>query len=137
MKIRSDILLVAFVALFSTPVSAPVSAAMAPVAMAPDGTEPQGQQPDQDAAAFSDEELKTFVVAVIEVQRINQDYLNRANAAATKEEQEGMLQSAADQMTQVVEKNGMTVDRFTEILNHAQMNPQLASRVRKHMNDLR
>ena len=48
-----------------------------------------------------------------------------------------MLQTAADQMTQVVEKNGMTVDRFTEILNHAQMNPQLASRVRKHMNDVR
>ena len=137
MKIRSDILLVALVALFSTPVAAPVSAAMAPVAMAPDGAEPQSQQLDQDEAAFSDEELKTFVVAVIEVQRINQDYLNRANAATTKEEQENMLQSAADQMTQVVEKNGMTVDRFTEILNHAQMNPQLASRVRKHMNDLR
>jgi hypothetical protein len=48
-----------------------------------------------------------------------------------------VLESAADEMTQVVEKNGMTVDRFAEILDHAKMNPQLASRVRKHMNDLR
>jgi hypothetical protein len=131
MKIRSGILLVAMMALFS----APASAALAPVALAPDGAEPQVQPLDE--AAFSDEELKTFVVAVIEVQRINQDYLDRLGAATSNEEQERMLQSAADRMTEVVQKNGMTVDRFTEILNHAQMNPQLASRVRKHMHDIR
>ncbi|HKU69843.1 MAG TPA: DUF4168 domain-containing protein [Burkholderiales bacterium] len=137
MKIRSDILLAAMVALLSAPVSMPASATLSRVAMAPDGAEPQSQQLEQDEAAFSDDELKTFVVAVIEVQRINQNYLNRVNTATTKEEQDGMLQSAADEMTEVVQKNGMTVDRFTEILNHAQMNPQLASRVRKHMHDLR
>jgi hypothetical protein len=117
--------------------AAPVSAAVLPVAAVPDGAEPQTQQMDQDEAQFSDEELKTFVVAVIEVQRINEDYMNKLGAVNTQEEQERVLQTAADQMTQVVEKNGMTVDRFTEILNHAQMNPQLASRVRKHMIDVR
>jgi hypothetical protein len=137
MKIRSDIIWVVMAALFSAPLAQPASAAFAPVALAPDGAEPANQQLDQDEAAFSDDELKTFVVAVIEVQRINQDYLDRLGAATSNEEQERMLQSAADRMTDVVHKNGMTVDRFTEILNHAQMNPQLASRVRKHMKELR
>jgi hypothetical protein len=133
MKIWSKFLAVAVAALFG---AAPASAALAPVAMAPDGAVPQTQQMDQDEAQFSDEELKTFVVAVIEVQRINDDYMNKLGAVSTPEEQDRVLQTAADQMTQVVEKNGMTVDRFTEILNHAQMNPQLASRVRKHMNEV-
>ena len=133
MTIRSDI----FAAVVIAFLSAPASAAVLPMAMAPDGAEPQLRQQDPDEANYSDEELKTFVVAVIEVQRINQDYLNKLGGVASREEQEKVLQTAADQMTQVVEKNGMTVDRFTEILNHAQMNPQLASRVRKHMNDVR
>jgi hypothetical protein len=134
MKIRSEILAVTIVALLG---AVPASAAVMPVAMAPDGAEPETRQMDQDEARFSDEELKTFVVAVIEVQKINQDYISKLGAVTTPEEQERVLQTAADQMTTVVEKNGMTVDRFTEILNHAQMNPQLASRVRKHMNDIR
>ena len=133
MKFPSDILAVAMVALLG---AAPAPAAVLQVAAAPDGAVPQLQQPDPDEANYSDEELKTFVVAVIEVKRINDAYMNKLGTVTTREEQEKVLQSAADEMTNVVEKNGMTVDRFTEILNHAQMNPQLASRVRKHMKDL-
>ena len=84
MTIRSDIFVVAMMAFLA----APASAAIAPVAMAPDGAEPQLQQQVQDEANYSDEELKSFVVAVIEVHRINQDYLNKLGGTTSREEQE-------------------------------------------------
>lgn len=132
MKIRSDLLALTMAALVG---AAPAPAEILPAATAPDGAEPPHQQ-EQDEASFSDEELKTFVVAVIEVQRINDDYLNKLGSATNREEEEQMLQSAANEMTQAVEKNGMSVDRFAEILSHTQTSPQLASRVRKKLKDL-
>ena len=96
--------------------------------------EPAAQQ---NAPSYSDAELKSFAVAVLEVQRINNTYLAKLQAAATREEQEQVLQSATDELTQAVEKNGMSVDRFTQILAHAQANPDLAGRVRTHIKEAR
>lgn len=110
-----------------------IAAAPAPVAMA----QAVESQPDTSIPAYSDTELKTFAAAVLEVQRLNEAYSAKLQAAATPEEQETVVQSATSQMTQVVEKNGMSVDRFSQILSHAQRNPDLADRVRKHMQDVR
>ena len=92
---------------------------------------------EQEIPSYSDTELKSFAVAVLEVQRINNAYLSRLQAAATREEQDQVLQTATDEMTEVVEKNGMSVDRFTQILTHAQASPGLADRVRRHMQEAR
>lgn len=94
-------------------------------------------QPDANIPAYSDTELKSFAAAVLEVQRINDVYTEKLQAASTPEEKETVVQTASNQMTQVVEKNGMSVDRFTQILSHAQTNPGLADRVRKHLQDVR
>ena len=110
-----------------------VIAAPAPVALA----QAVESQPGANVPEYSDTELKTFAVAVMEVQRINEVYSAKLQAASTPEEQETVVQTATNQMTQVVEKNGMSVDRFTQILNHAQMSPGLADRVRKHMQEVR
>lgn len=93
--------------------------------------------PDASVPAYSDTELKTFAVAVLEVQRLNEAYSAKLQAASTPEEQEVVVKTATNQMTEVVEKNGMSVDRFTQILSHAQRNPDLADRVRRHMQDVR
>lgn len=94
-------------------------------------------QPGVNVPAYSDTELKSFAAAVLEVQRINDVYSAKLQAAATPEEQDTVVQTATNQMTQVVEKNGMSVDRFTQILGDAQMSPGLADRVRRHMQDAR
>ena len=92
---------------------------------------------EQSVSSYSDTELKSFAIAVLEVQRINNTYLPKLEAAATREEQEQVLQTASDEMTQVVEKNGLSVDRFTQILSHVQMDQGLAERIRKHMQETR
>ena len=86
-------------------------------------------------AAYSDDELKSFAVAIVKVQRLNHLYLPKLDAAATPEEQEKVLQSASDAMTRVVEDNGMKVHRFTQILDDLLVDPALAERVRVHIQE--
>jgi hypothetical protein len=85
--------------------------------------------------AYSDDELKTFAVAIVKVQRLNHVYLPKLDAANTPEEQEKVLQSASDAMTRVVEDNGMSVNRFTQILDDLLADAGLAERVRQHIRE--
>lgn len=78
---------------------------------------------------YSDEELQQFAGAAISVQRINDDVAPKLEAAGSPEEQQELAQAASIEMVQAVEGKGMSVDRFEEILYHAQTNPLVAQRV--------
>jgi hypothetical protein len=91
---------------------------------------PQAQQP---APNYSEDELKTFAVAALEVLRINDLYLPKLKMAATPEEQQQVEKTATDEMVKAVQKQGLTVDKYKEIMTHAEANPEIADRVMKHM----
>lgn len=97
------------------------------------GTATQQPGAAQTAPAYSDSELKSFAVAVLEVQRINDAYVQRLSTAATPEEQQQLRRSASQEMVRAVEKEGMSVDKYKEIMSHAQTNPAVAERVKEHI----
>ena len=128
MKIRSRFLALAICAATSI-AAAPVTAAQ--------GAAPEDRQPapeaQQPAPSYSDAELKSFAVAVVQVQRINDAYLPKLKTANSPEEQQQVKKTATDEMVKAVEKEGMTVDKYKQIMNHAQSNPEIADRVMKHI----
>ena len=87
----------------------------------------------QSASSFSDSELKSFAVAVLEVQRINDTYVPKLESAKSPEEQQQLRQTASQEMVRAVEKEGMSVDKYKEILSQAQADPAVAERVKQHM----
>lgn len=89
----------------------------------------------QTAPVYSDNELKTFALAALEVLRINDLYLPKLKMATTPEEQRQVEKTASDEMVKAVEKEGLSVAKYKEIMNHAEANPELAERVVKHMKD--
>lgn len=103
-------------------------------------TTAQTTSPDTPQAApsrsYSDDELKTFAVAALEVLRINDMYLPKLKMAATPEEQRQVEKTATDEMVKAVEKEGLTVDKYKEIMSQAEANPEIAERVMKHMKDV-
>ena len=101
----------------------------APPASAQQAVPPPAVQPALPAQDFTDDELRTFAVAVIEVSRINDTYLPIYYAARTPEEQQLVEQKATEEMKQAVRNRGMSVDKYQEILVHAKTNPQIANRV--------
>ena len=80
--------------------------------------------------SFSDDELKVFAAAVIDVQHVTDAYLPKLKAATTIEDQQKVEEAASAEMTRVVENRGMTATRFSQILELTKVSPELADRVR-------
>jgi hypothetical protein len=83
--------------------------------------------------SFSDSELKVFASAVLDVQRVTDEYLPRLKAATTIEDQQKIEETASSEMARVVESRGMTATRFSQILELTKVSPELANRVRWHI----
>ena len=110
-------------------VCAAMSIAVAPLTFA-QGAPSETAKP---APSYSDAELKSFAVAALEVQRINDAYLPKLKTASTPDEQKQVEKVATDEMVKAVEKEGMSVDKYKQIMNHAQTNPEIADKVMKHI----
>jgi hypothetical protein len=109
-----------------------LGSAWAPVTMA----QRSQAQVEQSAPGYSDAELKSFAVAVLQVQRINDAYLPRLQSAKTPEEQQQVKEAASGEMVRAVEKEGISVDKYKEIMTQAQTNPEVAERIKQHIKDV-
>ena len=108
-----------------------LAVASAPVTLAQTAA-PPAQAAEQD---FTDTELKSFAVALVQVSRINDNYLPIYHAAKTPEEQKAVEEKASREMLQAVEGAGMTVDKYQEILARARSNPEVANRIHEHVKE--
>lgn len=123
MKVRSSVLAIVL--------SAAVGIAWMPAATA----QVPGPSLLQSPPTYSDDELKLFAAAAIEVQRISDFYLPRLQTAQNAQEEQDVQRAASGEMTQAVESKGMTVDKFNEILVVAQISPDIADRIVRHINE--
>lgn len=104
-----------------------------PAALAQAQQQPQAQQ--RQPAAVSDEDIVAFVAAATEVRQLNQTWVPRVQEAAKKgkTEEEATRKQALTELTQAVQKNGLSVDRYQEIYAIAQSDPEVARKVREKM----
>ena len=111
------------------------AAAALAIAWASPATAQHGSHPRlaQLASTYSDAELRSFAGAATQIKRINDTYLPKLQAAATPEKQQEVERTASSEMAQALKHEGMTVEKFHEILMHARANPELAERVRQHL----
>ena len=104
--------------------------AWVPVTMAQVG-QPRVDPP----ASFSDAELKSFAGIVVEVQRIADTYNPKLEAAQTIRERQQVELAATDEMTRAVTQQGMTVERYQEILKRSLTDPELEKRIKQHVKE--
>ena len=83
----------------------------------------------------SDAELKSFAGAVVEVHRINDAYIPRLEAAGTADEEQKLEAAALREMIQAVEKEGLSVEKYEEILTQTQTNHELVHRLKRPLRD--
>jgi len=82
---------------------------------------------------YSDTELKSFAAAAAEVHRINSAYLPKM-AEAAPDQQRQLEQQALEETTAAVEKQGLTSDKYDEILSAAQTRNEVAKKVEEYLN---
>lgn len=106
------------------------AAAVAQTAQPPAAEAPATQTPAPGQNSFSDDKLKSFVVALLEVNEINQSYLPRVQSAKTAEEKQQLGEEAQQKMVEAVEgTEGITVDEYTSIVQAAQSDPKVAEQI--------
>src|SRR5262245_53745236 len=88
---------------------------------------------EQSAAAYSDADLRSFAAAVIEVQRLTDFYIPQLESAASVEERELLHTAASIEMTRAVQNEGLSAERFHEILTVARADAGVAARIRQHI----
>ena len=112
-----------------------VALALAGVAGVP-STWAQNQQvpSEQSAAAYSDAELKSFAAAAVDVHRINSNYLPKL-ADANPVQQQQLEKQALQETTRAIEKQGLTSDKYDEILTAAQSQPEVAKKVEQFLDE--
>lgn len=105
---------------------ASVAPAQAQTAPAP------AQSPAQVPTAenFSEDQLRSFAVATLQIQNVGQEYQPRMEAAETTEEQQTLAQEANAQMVQIVEQvEGITVPEYNAIAEAARADPEIMQQI--------
>jgi len=88
---------------------------------------------EQSASGYSDAELKSFATAAVEVRRIQIAYAPKYQSATSAEEQQQVQRTAVEEMARAVQKEGISVDKYNEIVGQIRENPVVAERVREHL----
>jgi hypothetical protein len=90
----------------------------------------QTQQP-----AVSDKEIQAFAAAASEVRQLNQKWLPKVQAAAQQgpDAEQKARQQAMAEMTQAVQKKGLSVDQYSKIVELAQVDPEVQRKVQQRM----
>lgn len=83
------------------------------------------QQPAAPAETLSQEQLKAFADAALDVQRVRAEFDGQMQAAESPEEAARLQQEAQEQATQAVESQGLTAGEYTAIAQAANQDPTL------------
>ena len=119
---------------FLTMLFALSGAVWAPIALAEtDDSTPPSAASEQAATPYSDAELKSFAVALLEVDRIKTTYAPKL--ALTLRAQQEVKQAASQEMVQALKQQGISVDKYQEMLINVQTNPALAGKVDHYLKE--
>lgn len=78
---------------------------------------------------YSDQELQNYVLAMQDVSEIGQEKEPEIANAESEEEAQEIWQDAQEEMAAAVEERGLTVEKYNEITQAAQTDPELASKL--------
>jgi len=91
------------------------------------------EQPAQAAPQITDQQIQSYAVAALEVEKINQTYQPKINKAPTREEQKVLYDDATQEMVKVIRNSGLSVEQYNQITTLIQSNPELSKEVQGYM----
>ena len=118
------------------PIIAAMTAALTLGAVAMAQAQQQQRSPQvQTPLPVSEKEIDAFAAAATEVQQLNRKWVPRVEAAAQQgrdAEDKARLQARAE-LTEAVQKKGLSVDRYHSILRLAQADPELQRKIQERL----
>ncbi len=84
---------------------------------------------------FSDDDLRSYALAALQVRDISRDFQPRLEEAETPEEQNTVREEAMEEMVSAVQEQGLSVQDYNTIYQAAQSDQQIAEKVSQYMQD--
>jgi hypothetical protein len=112
----------------AAPLALPAAAQDAPEAQQAPQQAPQVQQAP--GFAVDDAQLEAFIAALRSVDELEREYTESLQQAETDEQREAIVAEANSAMAEAIENTpGMTLETYVAILQQAQQDPALSSRI--------
>lgn len=80
-------------------------------------------------AEVSNSEMESFAAAYVDIVNIRQEFAPQMDEAANEEEMAELQSAVMDRMSNAVESNGLSLDRYNEIVDQIQGDDELEQRV--------
>lgn len=97
----------------------------------------QDQIDSKDAAAtYSNEELKSFIIANAGLYQLQQQALSQMQNTESDQQKQEIMQTANQQMLQVLQQTGLTADEYTAMGQTIQGDERLQEKVESIASDL-
>jgi hypothetical protein len=111
-------------------VAAGLIGGQAAVAQAPQ----RGPTEQAPSVAVNDKEIQAFAVASNEIQQLRQKWMPKVQEASQQgpDAQQKAEDQALGEMKGAVEKNGLTVEKYNQIAQAAQADPEIRQKIQKH-----
>lgn len=85
---------------------------------------------------YSADELKTYAVAALEVQKLNDAYLKQLGAVEGEQAKKQLRKSAMDEMVEAVRNSGISLEKYNRITVESGDNSALSRKIAEHMQEL-
>ncbi|MFW6192550.1 MAG: DUF4168 domain-containing protein [Gemmatimonadota bacterium] len=103
---------------------------------APGTAQEQQQAPPQQETEVSDDELETFAEVHIDVQDIREEMNRTVQESEDPEEAQAAQQEANQEMVSVIEDHDMTPERYTQISQAINQDPELQEELQKLVEEI-
>lgn len=99
--------------------------------------ESPGQQPPTEQTNISDQQLKAFAKAYVELRKILQEYEAPLSSAQDSQEQQKLQQEAKSKIEETLEKEGLNVQAYERIFTVVNSNGELREKALRLINEER
>jgi hypothetical protein len=98
-------------------------------------TQQRSSQPQTQQQAVSDKEIQDFAAAASDVRQLNRQWVPKVQAAAQQgpDAEQKARQQAMSEMTQAVQKRGLSVEQYNKMVELAQANPEVQRKIQERM----
>jgi len=119
----------------STITAAALAAAFGLTSALPATAQQQQQQMQQQQQLSADDitnqQLKSYVAAALEIQTVRQEFQSQMANVETQEDQQAVQQEASQKMISEIEDAGLSVDEYNAIATAVRSDPELSEKVQK------
>ena len=92
--------------------------------------------PQAGTTEFTQDQLKSFAAATLEVEQLHQKYSPQIAAAKEPSEQEAIRGQAIEEMTKAVREEGLSIEEYNGIVSQLYADPEMAKTVEAYRSEM-